>query len=167
MAIWRDIADTYLFPARVARRNKGNIAGEPTLLAYLLLAALVSLFTRLPGLVSQDLGAEAVRRLIAAQFATSMLFGPLFFYFIAIVSRFISYLLGGKGTGGEARYALFWPLLALQPVVIVIGIVSGSSLPPLVQTMISGLGAVFFLYVWITFLIVMERAPSEEPAPQP
>ncbi|NOX39680.1 MAG: hypothetical protein GXP05_03950 [Alphaproteobacteria bacterium] len=167
MAIWHDIVDTYLFPARVARRNKGAIAGEPTLLAYLLLAALVSLFSRLPDLVSQDLGAEAVRRLIAAQFATSMLFGPLFFYFIAIVSRFIAYLVGGKGTGAGARYALFWPLVALQPVVILIEIARESSLPPLVQAVISGLGAIFFLYVWLTFLIVMERPSAEKPASQP
>jgi len=160
MAIWSDLRDTYLSPAKLARRKTTSVPGEPTLLAYLLLAALVSLVSRMPGVMSQDLSLDATRRLIGAQFATSMLFGPLFFYFIAIVSRFVAYLLGGKGTGNSARYALFWPLLALQPVVIAIEIAKQTSLPPLVQATVSGLGAVFFLYVWLSFLFVMERSRS-------
>jgi len=80
-------------------------------------------------------------------------FLPLIAYTVALITYGVSKLFGGRGTAFGARLALFWAFLAVSPVMLLQGLLTGflghSVIGTTVQT-IAGLG---FLWMWIQMLI--------------
>ncbi len=157
MQFWRHLIATYLTPADVARNMKAKMPGEEILLAYLMFASLISFLVRLPGLVKAGGDTESLSSFIGASFAAAMIFAPLFYYVIAALSRVIARFLGGSGAGAGARLALFWPLLALQPLVIANELIKSGAVPAPMHMLISIAMIFYFIYTWMSFLWVMER----------
>jgi len=160
MAFLRDIAETYGRPANVITRKLAQDVREDQLLGYLLIASLVSFVARLPALLQTEIGAVDPSRpaLVGAAFVASMLFGPLFFYALAAISHRIALFFGGKGGWQGARLALFWPLMALQPLVVAVLYLNSQIGPSGLQTGLTTALALFFFWTWIKSLIAAERS---------
>ncbi len=154
MGLLADIARTYLDPAGVLRRKRGENPGENILLAYLLFACLISFLVRLPGLLASNPATQGptpdqtLPALVGATFVATLLFAPLFFYLLSVISHVLARLLGRQGAMKDARLALFWTLLALQPLVIA-SVVVGNMLPPPMPNILSALAGLFFLATWL------------------
>ncbi len=160
MALLRDIAATYMAPRRAARRKLAQAPGEETLLAYVMFASLIAFCARIPALIAQADTLPSPSTFIGAQFVAAMIFGPLFLYALAALSYLLARALGGRGSGRDARLALFWVLLTMQPLVIVLEIVRYLALGNRVSLSVSLICAGVFVGVWAIFLIAAQRARS-------
>jgi len=156
MGVLADIAETYIRPARVIRRKAARGVSERQLLAWLMAASLIALLARLPGVTARADETQPREALAAAAIIAGLLFAPLFFYALAAISRLGAWLLGGRGSGQGARLALFWALLALQPLVIAaiyLPALLPAGLPAYLVTIPAGL---WFLWVWLAGLGALE-----------
>ncbi len=159
----RDIALTYIRPAAVMRKKMAAGLREETLLAYLMFACLISFFVRLPGLVALHRAAQGGTPLeteIGGMFVATLFFAPLFLYALAAISRLGARLFGGGGDWRGARLALFWTILALQPVVIASVYLSARLPFGPARSILSIVFAGFFLLTWVRALIATESAPA-------
>ncbi|MFT7522492.1 MAG: hypothetical protein ACI92A_000342, partial [Candidatus Paceibacteria bacterium] len=117
-----DVLETYRIPSKVFARKLANGVTEPQLLVWLLFACMISFLVRLPSLilVHQAGNVEGpLQALMAGSLVASVFFAPIFFYVFAAFTALFAKFLGGKGTWQSARLALFWSLIAMQPLVLV------------------------------------------------
>jgi hypothetical protein len=146
-----DVADTYRDPAAVFARKLTIGVREPQLLAWVVFACLISFLARLPGLVSlhrESAIEQPLEALLAASLVAGVFFAPIFFYVLAGISHLVAKVFGKQGSWQSARVALFWSLIALQPLLILTQTLSvqiGTNL--LTKGASIGAGA-FFLWVW-------------------
>jgi hypothetical protein len=95
---------------------------------------------------------------------------PLAAYAVAAASRIVARLLGGHGSWHGARLALFWALLAVQPVALVLALLRARAPIDASAGGLDGLGvAAFgaFLYLWFRLLVAAESRPAAERSPAP
>ncbi|WP_340423084.1 YIP1 family protein [Yoonia sp. GPGPB17] len=85
-------------------------------------------------------------------FFSAVIILPLFMYGVAALSHMIAKVLGGSGTWFGARLALFWTLLATSPLFLFYGLVRGLIGPGSQATLVSVIGAVVFLIIWVQTL---------------
>jgi hypothetical protein len=78
---------------------------------------------------------------------------PLMAYGIALISHGLSRLLGGRGTGYSARLALFWAFLAVTPVMLLQGILTGFFGTNGVVALVQIIAFLGFLWMWLNMLI--------------
>ncbi len=156
-SIFGNLSGTYTSPLTTARNMKSRVPPESALLAYLLFALLVSFAARLPGLLVTGQSLPNPASFIGAQFVAAVLFGALFMYLLAALSRLIARMFGGRGTHQTARLALFWVLLALQPLVILNAVFRYAGMTEGPQLAVSIVFGAIFFFVWLTFLLAMER----------
>lgn len=133
------------FQAILARKP-----GEETLLAFVMFACLSGLVLRLPRLLD---GAGAAER-IGPAIAGALIFAPLFFYGLAAASALVLRLFGRRSVWRQARLALFWSLLAVQPLAVIGAILSLFGLPEMIANTLTTLG---FLYLWGAALVAIAR----------
>lgn len=160
----RDIVLTYINPAAVMHRKIARGLREEQLLAYVFLASLITFLIRAPSLIAFHRAGQTGTPLateIGGMFITTMLFGPLFYYALAAIAHLIARKLGGKGDWQKARLALFWTILAMQPLVIayiyLLALVSPGWIPMLLTT---GVFA-FFLWTWGRGMAATEAGSAE------
>ena len=128
---------------------------DPTtqLLQIFIIACVISFLARLPGLVElhkvSDLN-QPLQAFLTASLVTGIFFAPIFFYVLAAISHLIAKLVGGQGTSQSARLALFWSLIAMQPLLILTQTLGTLIGPNMVTQMMSFVAGAFFLWVWIT-----------------
>jgi len=158
---WRDIADTYRTPGRVITRKLAAGVSEAQMLGWLMGALLISFIARAP--IAIDIARQSaikapLQAMIGGMFAAMLIFAPLAMYALAALSHLIARMMGGHGSGHDARAALFWVILALQPVVIaslygsiLLGAGAFSSILNLIATG-------WFLWIWLGALIAVEQA---------
>ncbi len=160
MQLFADIVQTYRDPRVVMARKMKQGLGEERLLGYLLIACLISFFLRIPELVllGEGAGTEKMAAQIGAAFATSMIFGPLFFYGLAGGSGLVLRAIGRIFTWKDVRLALFWCLFALQPVVFVVILLKTFVGAPLVGSLFSTAVALGFTAVWLLSLSTISRS---------
>ena len=160
-AFWRDIAETYVHPGRVMRRKAAAGLSERQLLGYLMGALFIAFLVRLPVVIPLSYGpmmdGAPPEALIGSYFVAVLFFAPLFMYLVAMLSHLIAHMVGGKGDGQRARLALFWSLLALQPLMIVTTTLG--NLAPLGRFgALAGIfGAAWSLWIWLAGLSALER----------
>ncbi|MBZ0129522.1 MAG: YIP1 family protein [Rhodobacteraceae bacterium] len=157
-ALLAGIAETWIAPGRAVRRLAATNPGEEKLLAWLMIASLVSFLVRSPQTLQSGLESDTLAGLFGAQIVASMLFGPLAFYALAALSHLAMRVSGGTGSGRNARLALFWSAFALQPLVIAVAIL-GWLLPGLHGVLLLALG-LFFLSIWLRALLAVERGKA-------
>jgi len=158
MSLWRDIAQTYVAPGRVIRRLHSRPVPDRSLLVYLMAACAIAFIARLPGQVAQyhPTADAPVEAFFASALVAGLIFAPLLFYILALIGHAIARLAGGTGNGQGARLALFWPLLALQPFVILIEIIRNLAPDGLLLAGASGAVGLWFLALWAYGLWIVE-----------
>lgn len=126
MAASRDILATYRGPRRVVRRLRDMGEHEGRALAMLMAACVLLFVAQWPRLSRQafETGQE-LAPLMGATLLAVVVFLPLVFYLLALLSRLILRLFGWAGNGFGARLALFWALLASSPLALLYGLTAG------------------------------------------
>jgi len=163
MSFWHDVAQTYVRPATVARRLNARHIADRVLLAYVMGASLISFAARMPGMIRdyQPTPDAPLAAFAASTMVAALIFAPLFFYALASLSDLAMRLIGRASSGVAARLALFWPLFALQPLVIALQIVSIWQIPALILSAIHLLAGAYFLFIWLSSLTaVTQKLPK-------
>lgn len=151
----RDIAASYLRPGTVIAQLKARNPGEEQLLAFVMFACLFGFVTQLPDILAKvagDPSGNSPALNAGATLVGAMIFAPLFFYFVAGISHLIVRIMGGNSGWYDARLALFWSLLAIQPAVILAKIMSTFLPVAALQPVISAVLAALFAFMWISGL---------------
>lgn len=159
MSVTTDIMQSYLRPARVMRRQLQ--AGEERALVYVMIGCLVLFVAGLPALARQvhlDPAGPGFTALFTGRLMGALLFAPLFLYGIAALSHLVARLFGGRGTWLGARLALFWSILVVLPLALFQGLVAGFIGQGPVLSLVSLIGAIVFLAIWMVNLREAERA---------
>ena len=159
MALVAEIIATWRAPRQALRARVAQDVREDIALMVLLAALGFSFLAQWPGLArSAHLQPEMP---LAARLIGSFLAGlgvvPLA-YLLAAASHLVARALGGQGSWYGARLALFWSLLAVSPLMLLHGLLTGllGSGP-----MLNSAGLVVamgFLYLWLPALAASERA---------
>jgi hypothetical protein len=182
MAVTRDIPRAWVRPGRVMRERLAGAGSERVAFVYLAVASVLGFAAALPGLVRQsrlpDPAFEAAIRAEAsesrimtvpaditdAKFEALMsgaLMGwifivPILAYALAWLSHLIARALGGRGTGLEARHALFWAFLASTPALLLAGLTTGFVGEGPASALTGTLWISGFVWIWINSLHAAE-----------
>lgn len=127
MGVAADIARTYRQgPVPVIREHLARGVVEARSLAFLMVACLLVFVAQWPrhARAVQETGDEFAR-LVAYDILGWLVIWPLIFYFLAWVVHLASRAMGGRGTMGGARLALFWSWLAATPLALLTGLLGG------------------------------------------
>ena len=162
MSVTLSILETYRAPRRVIRRQLAGPESEGRALVYLMLGCLLIFVAQWPRLSREAHIAPSVP--LDARMGGALLgwifLAPLFFYLLAGLSHLVTRAFGGQGTGYGARLVLFWALLAVSPLWMLHGLLSGflGSGP---QLALLGLPLLLlFLFFW---LIGLREAVTSKP----
>jgi len=153
MAVTTDIMATYLRPRAVILRKTAAVR-EDRALAILMGACLLIFIAQLPGLARAAHFAPGVpldARMGGALMGIMFLV-PLAAYALAGISHGVARLLGGKGTGFDARMALFWALLAAAPMYLLHGLLRGFVGDTVAVTGAGIMMLMGFLALWLIML---------------
>lgn len=158
MPITTDIICVWKTPRRFIRAKLEYGQREDRVLAVLMGASTLIFLSQWPNLLRQaqfapDIPLDA--RLGGALFASLFLF-PLFAYAMAALSRVIVWVLSRKGSWFASRVALFWALLAISPLMLLNGVLSGLIGPGILTQIYGIIVLVSFLYLWFNMLIGAE-----------
>ncbi len=158
MSALTDIAATYRGPGATIRELIGRGRREDRALAILMAACLLIFVAQWPRLARQaHLSGEDLNMLLGANLMAWIFLAPLVFYGLAGLSHLVARLLGGQGSFYGARIALFWPLLATSPLLLLHGLVAGFIGPGPQLTLVGAIWLALFLWFWIAGLIAVER----------
>ncbi len=157
MSVVADMAATWRAPGRVIRRRAGDEAREDRALAVLMLACALVFVAQWPRLMREAmLGGGELNPLLGGALFAWLFIMPMVLYGLGNLSHLAARALGGRASAYQARFALFWALLAASPAWLLWGLVAGFVGPgPAMQA--SGavaLGA--FLVFWLLGLRAVE-----------
>lgn len=160
MAVTLDILRAWRDPKGLLRQKLGAGQREDRAFAVLMGACALVFVAQWPRLSREafyrpDVPFEA--RLGGALMAVMFLL-PLILYLLAALSHLLARVVGGKGSWFSARLALFWALLAVSPLMLLHGLVAGFLGQGTQATVVGGLVAAGFLYLWLNMLVEAERA---------
>ena len=165
MSIVADIAATYRRPAAILRRRLQAGQREDRALAVLMAGCALLFVAQWPRLAREaHLGDTPLDALVGGAFLALLFLLPLLLYGIAALSHLIARLLGGRGTFYGARAALFWTLLAVSPLMLLRGLVSGLIGPGPALVASDAIVAAGFFAIWAGTLYEAERHPPAVPA---
>lgn len=165
MAITTEILRSYRAPRAVMRSILEAGPREDRAIAWLMSACAILFVAQWPRLAREaHLGDTPLDALVGGAFLALLFLLPLLLYGIAALSHLIARLLGGRGTFYGTRAALFWTLLAVSPLMLLRGLVSGliGSGPALVAS--DAIVAAGFFAIWAGTLYEAERHPPAVPA---
>lgn len=159
VSVTGDILRTYRAPRRVVRSILNAGQREDRALIYLMLACALIFVGQWPRLSREaHLSDQPLEMLVGGAALGWLFFAPLILYGIAALSHLLARLFGGKGTHWRARIALFWALLAVAPLMLLHGLVSGFIGAGPQLTVVGAVVAVAFGLVWGISLHEAERA---------
>lgn len=158
MSVIGEIAQSWIRPRAVMRRQLQAGHREARLFGFLAIACLINLFGQVPriyGLSVADptIGLDA--RFSAAAFGW-LFVAPLFFYLLAGIARLGARLLGGHGSATGARLALFWSLLAVAPVWFVLNLLSVFNEARVIYYLFGVVALFGFVTIWFLSLYESE-----------
>jgi hypothetical protein len=152
------ILASYRDPRGVVERMLASAPREDRLLAILMGAAVLIFLAQWPAArraAELDPSIPLQGRLSGAMMATMFIL-PLGAYALAGASHLVSRLAGGRGSGYDARLALFWALLCVAPLALVQGLVTGLAGSGGVSVFTGAVVFAVFLWVWLAGLWVAE-----------
>ena len=181
MSVTADIPRSWLRPRAVMHRRLSGEPDEKVAFVYLATASVLGFVAQLPGLVrtsrepdpefeaailseSARVGVEVPTDITAAKFEalfSGAVMGwifivPVVLYIVAFVSHQIARLVGGRGSGLDARIALFWSVLAVTPALLLLGLTTGFIGPGPAQSIVGTLTLCGFIWIWLNSLYVAE-----------
>jgi len=126
MSIGGDILRAYVAPRAVFRARLGETPREDRALVILMVACVLIFAAQWPRLQREALlsGGDFQMMVGGALFGWLFLV-PLFAYVLAGLSHLVARLVGGHGSGYDARFALFWAMLVASPLWLLWGLVAG------------------------------------------
>lgn len=158
MSITTDIVETWRRPRVVVRRHLARGQSEPfafSLLVAFLVLAFVAQWPAASRAAFEDGNTPVAPRLLAI--ALALLATIPLWYGLAAASRLVARVFGGRGSWYGARIALFWSLVAITPLMLLQGLVSGLIGPGPGLTAVGAIAAVGFVVFWGLALIEVER----------
>lgn len=155
MSVTLDIARAWSAPRRLIRTKLDQGPREDRALAVIMGAALFVFVAQWPVAMRAarlDPSIPLEVRLGGALMAC-VFFLPLIAYVLALISHGVTLLFGGVGTGYGARLALFWAFLAVAPVMLIQGMMTGFLGQGVMITAVQIIAGVGFLWMWFNMLI--------------
>ncbi|WP_151719609.1 YIP1 family protein [Gemmobacter serpentinus] len=158
MSVTSDIIESWRRPRNVVRRHLARGKSEAFAFSLLFVFLLIAFIAQYPA-------AMQVARLDPEIPLPPQLLGRALgllamipaFYLLAAASRLIGMAAGGRGSWYGARIALFWALVAVSPLVLLIGLVT-AMIGPGPQLTVTGIVAFAgFLFQWVMGLMVVEQ----------
>lgn len=149
MAVTDDILATYRAPGRTIAAIQARPAREERALAYLIAALILIFVAQWPGLsraAALQPDVPLAQRMLAA-FLASLAMLPVF-YGLAALGHLAARGAGGRGSYYAGRVALFWALLAVAPLMLLQGLVTGMIGPGPGLTALRGIVFAVFLLFW-------------------
>lgn len=168
MSVTRDIVRSYRDPDAVMRQHLAHGPREDRALMFLMLSCALLFMAQWPRLARKAAVDDTITldALLAGALFGWVFVAPLFFYGLAALGRLLGRMVGGQGSFGSARMALFWTLLTIAPLALLRGLLSGLVGPGLID-MVAGLIVLgFFGYLWFANLRAAERPADIETAAQ-
>lgn len=165
MSVTQNIVRTYRGPRAVIRDLLSLGHHEGRALTYLMVACFVVFIGQWPRLQREAMtnpDAPPLEGQLMATFFAWVLFAPLIFYGIAALSHLVAKIFGGKGTWFGARLALFWTMLAVSPLMLLNGLVTGFFPQGAERAITGGLLTLAFFAIWLISLAEAERADAPE-----
>ena len=162
MSVTLSILETYRAPRRVMRRQLAGPESEARAKVSLMLACLLIVVSQWPRLSREAVVDPTVP--LEARMGGALLgwifVATLFYYLLAGLSFMVARVFGGQGTGYGARLVLFWALLAISPLWMLHGLLSGflGSSPQLAL-----LGLPLLLLFLAFWLIGLREAVTPQP----
>ncbi|WP_103333477.1 YIP1 family protein [Pseudotabrizicola formosa] len=158
MSITTDIVESWRRPRLVVRRHLARGRSEPfafSLLVAFLVLAFVAQWPAASRAAFEAGNTPVAPRLLAI--ALALLATIPLWYGLAALSRLVARAVGGRGSWYGARIALFWSLVAVTPLMLLQGLVSGMIGPGPGLTAVSALAGLAFVIFWALALIEVER----------
>lgn len=157
MAVTNDMMRSWRAPRQVMRDLLKQGRREDRAIAYLMIACFLIFVAQWPRLSRINGGFEPspwpddinFEGMMTYTFYAVVIMLPLALYAVAAVSRLIAKVFGGQGSWYSARLAFFWALLATTPLLLLHGLVRGFVGPGLQATLVGGIWAMLFGYIWI------------------
>ena len=150
MSMTRRILRSWRAPREVMRSLLDAGQREDRAFAMLFVASLLMFIAQLPRLAREahlDPSIPLDARIGGALMGIMFLF-PLVAYLIAAVTHVIARIFGGNGSFYTARVAFFWSLLAVAPLMLLQGLVTGFIGQGPQALLVGGLIALGFLWQW-------------------
>ncbi|MEQ3626314.1 MAG: YIP1 family protein [Celeribacter sp.] len=165
MAITTEILRSYRAPRAVMRTILAAGPREDRAIAWLMSGCAILFIAQWPRLSREAyLGDTPLDALVGGAFLALVFLLPLLLYGIAAISHLFARIFGGRGTFYSARAALFWTLLAVSPLVLLRGLVSGMIGPGPALVASDAIVAAGFFAIWAATLYEAERHPPALPA---
>lgn len=160
MAVTNDIVRTWRRPRQVMRDLLAQGRREDRAIVYLMVSCFLIFVAQWPRLRRVAEGYEPspwpaemnFEGMLTYTFFSAVIVLPLVMYGVAGLSHLVAKFFGGKGGWFGARLALFWTLLATSPLFLFYGLVRGLIGPGAQATLVGGVGAVVFLFIWVQSL---------------
>ena len=160
MSISNDVFRAWVRPRAVMRRLLDAGERENRALAILMAGCLLIFVAQWPRLVRLsegiDLPAGAemqeLSQLIAYSLVSWLIVWPLIFYIAAGITRILTRVVRGKGTGYGARLAMFWAVLASTPAALLYGLLAGFNGETLGTQAVGAVWLVGFVWIWVQSL---------------
>lgn len=158
MPVTQDIVATYRGPGRVMHRLLSMGQREDRAIAIVMAGCAVIFVAQLPRLAREaHLTGEELNPMLGASLLAWVFIAPLMLYALAALSHLVARLLGGRGSGFDARLALFWAVLASSPLMLLNGLVAGFIGPGPALSFVGLLWLAIFGWFWARCLWVAER----------
>jgi len=158
MSITTDIVESWRRPRVVVRRHLARGQSEPFAFSLLVAFLVLAFVAQWPGAsraAFEGGNTPVAPRLLAI--ALALLATIPLWYGLAAASRLVARVFGGRGSWYGARIALFWSLVAITPLMLLQGMVSGLIGPGPGLTAVGILAAAGFVIFWALALIEVER----------
>lgn len=158
MSITTDLVETWRRHRTVVRRHLSRGQSEPfafSLLVVFLLLAFVAQWPRASRVAFENDSTPVSAQLLAI--AMALLATIPLWYGLAALSRVVARLFGGRGSWYGSRIALFWSLVAVTPLMLFQGLVSGMIGPGPGLSAVSIVAGLAFVIFWALALMEVER----------
>ncbi|WP_299839701.1 YIP1 family protein [uncultured Jannaschia sp.] len=181
MSVTRDIPRAWLRPRAVMAERLAHNPSERVAFVYLAAGSVLGFVAQLPALVRRaqtpdptfeaalvsesarvgvdipaDLADAKFEALVSGAVMGWIFIVPIALYILAFVSHLIARIAGGRGTGLDARVALFWAFLAVAPALLLLGLTTGFVGPGAAQSLVGFVTLGGFVWVWLNSLYVAE-----------
>ena len=149
MSVVADILESWRKPSQVMGRHLRRGKSEPFAFTFIVVFLIICFVAQWP---------EAARVTalnpeipVAAQLlprGLALLATIPFLYLVAALGGLVARALGGRGSWYAARIALFWALVAVSPLVLLVGLVAGMIGQGIQLNLIGGVTFAIFLTFW-------------------
>lgn len=162
MSITADILRSYRAPRAVVGRLLAEGPREDRALVMLALACFFMFLAQVPGLRRAAILDDAIpfEGRVAGALAATLFFLPLMCYGLAALSHMVLRALRLQSSWHGARLSLFWAMLAVSPLVLVQGALSGVLGPGGPVAAMGVVVFVAFVAIWISGLRATMRDAS-------